>query len=482
MDIEYQAGMNLAPGLVCSSVGINATSRLPAAPSEDKAYGDLLLAARRLIDRIHDREDEFRRLLRVTANINRGLGLEEVLDFIYQELCGLVPFNRIGFALIDEDHGQVVSRWARSDRPVHLSVGYRAPLAGSTLETIVRTARPRIINDLPDYLVHKPQSRSTELMVREGMRSSLTCPLVVSGRPVGFMFFTSDRLAAYTDMHVEFFEQIAGQLAVIVEKGRLYSELAEQAAVIERQNRQMTKELEIARRLQRALTPQQPPRVAGLEAAFRYESAVMVGGDVLDLSPLPDGKLLAFVGDAMGHGVEAAMLMAAAKVALHAATRETPDPAQIMGRMNRELCGLIGDRFVTAVCCRFDAAAKTAAVALAGHQQPLHVDGQTGELSRPGDAGLPLGVRAEEEYNRFDCPFGPGDVLVLYTDGVTEATDARGRQYGELRLAEIVHRHGRSTAADLLAAVDADLKTHCGEAVRKDDFTLLVIKSAALRT
>ena len=141
------------------------------------------------------------------------------------------------------------------------------------------------------------------------MRSSLTCPLIERGRPIGFLFFSSDRVGAYSRRHVTFFQQIAGQLSVIVEKGRLYSELAEQAATIERQNRQFTKELEMGRRLQRTMIPQRSLVLPGLDLAFLYEPAIQIGGDILDAVPLADGSLLAFVGDAMGHGVEAAMLI-----------------------------------------------------------------------------------------------------------------------------------------------------------------------------
>ncbi len=191
-------------------------------------------------------------MLRVTQEINRGLSLEQVLEFVYADLHDYVPYNRIGCALIDEKTHEAVLRRAHSDRPVRLPANFRAPLAGSTLEQIVQTGQPRILNDLQDYLANKPKSYSTAHIVGEGMRSSLTCPLIVGGRPVGFLFFSSDQPNTYSDVHVEFLQEIAAQLSVIVDKGRLYSDLAEQAAIIERQNAQFNKELEMARGLQRA--------------------------------------------------------------------------------------------------------------------------------------------------------------------------------------------------------------------------------------
>lgn len=450
----------------------------PNGTTDEKVFQDLVRAAQQLVDRIHQREEEVHRLLRVTENINRGLSLEEVLEFLYQEFHPIIPFNRIGCALIDEPHDWVVAHWARSDRPIHLGKGFRAPLAGSTLADIVRTGQPRILNDLADYLHHKPQSISTELIVREGMRSSLTCPLVVRGRPVGFLFFNSDQPATYSRAHVEFFQQIAGQVSLTVEKGRLYSELAEQSALIEAQNRQLLRNLELARQFQRVMIPPEGLRVPDLALAFAYRPAIQVGGDILDVVPLPDRWTLVFVGDAMGHGVDAAMVMAATKTALLTAARSTTDPAGVLGAVNEELYGmLLGERFVTAVCARLDPGAGRADLALAGHANPFHVAAATGEITRPGDGDIPLGVKASRTFSLVSCSFAPGDVLVFFTDGAVEAKNARGELYGEERLLDIVRRHGRDAPAALLAAIEADLRDHSQEHGQDDDLTVLVVQS-----
>lgn len=451
-----------------------------AAPlgSEEEAYECLLRAAHQLIDRIHQREEEICRLLRVTQNINRGLGLEEVLEFLYQELRPIIPFNRIGCALIDEKGDQVVAHWARSDRLVNLSKGFLAPLAGSTLADVVRTGQPRILNDLEAYLRDKPQSLSTGLIVREGMRSSLTCPLVVQGRPVGFLFFSSDRPATYSRAHVEFFQEIAGQLSLIIEKGRLYSELAEQATLIEQQNRQLLEQLELARQFQRAMVPSDSLRMPNLALAFVYLPALQIGGDILDIVPLPQRRVLVFVGDAMGHGVEAAMVMAATKMALHAAVRSASDPADLLHQINEELYDMLqGDRFVTAACAYLDLPAGCASLALAGHANPFHVSAASGQVSRPGDSDIPLGVRSGRTFSAVPCSFAPGDTLVFFTDGIVEAKDAEGRFYGDERLVGLIQRHGRSSPPELLRAIEADLQEHCQKFSQSDDLTVLVVQS-----
>ncbi len=183
------------------------------------------------------RDQETKRIDQITARINAGLLLDEVLENVYEDFRALIPYDRIGLALIENDGRTVTSRWNRTDHPpIYLRRGYSAPLAGSSLETIIQTGQPRILNDLADYLDRKPSSESSRLIMEEGIRSSLTCPLIANGVPVGFLFFSSAQPHSYHAAHVTVFQRIAAQLAVIVEKGRLVSELAEQKRAIERQN------------------------------------------------------------------------------------------------------------------------------------------------------------------------------------------------------------------------------------------------------
>jgi signal transduction histidine kinase len=223
---------------------IDATKRLqsgeyaldvPTTPPDE--IGHLGEALRDLARALETRSKELLSLERITANINAGLLLDEILDIVYRDFRGIIPFDRIGFSLIDESGETVRARWARTEAPeMHLTRGYAAPLAGSSLESILQTGRPRILNDLEDYLQRKPSSESTRLIVAEGMRSSLTCPLIANGSPVGFMFFSSCEREAYAKVHAELFLRIAEQLSVIVDKGRLVSELAAQKTAVERQN------------------------------------------------------------------------------------------------------------------------------------------------------------------------------------------------------------------------------------------------------
>ena len=428
------------------------------------------------VDRLRQREEELATLMRITERINRGLALEEILDFLYEEMRSAIPYDRVGLALIDLQQMTVIARWARSNRTVLLESGYSAHLRGSSLQQIVDTGQPRIINDLESYLDEKPHSLSTRLIVDEGFRSSLTCPLIVRGRPVGFVFFSSTLKDTYRDVHVAFFQQIAGQLSTIVEKGRLYDELAEQKATVERQNVMMTDELEMARRVQRALIPAAEPDLPGLDVAFVYEPVQQVGGDILDIIPLGDGRVLLFVADAMGHGIQAALVMSVVKAALGSAVESDPRPEKVLAEINHVVTRLFDDRFVTAACCLIDSHGRRAELALAGHSAPLWYRAGMKNVAQHNRPSLPLCISKDTEYCAAPIALGTGDVLVFSTDGITEAFDPDGNQYGEGRLKDCLLRHADSSAGEISAAIRRDLDAHCGDRRREDDLTLLVVK------
>ena len=197
-------------------------------------------AIERFIAQTAERERDSRLLRSITARVSAGLTLEDMLDYIYDAFQDVIPYQRMGLSLLEEDARIVRSIWARSDQPVLLlNAGFTASMAGSSLQTILETGQPRILNDLQAYLKQKPDSISTRMIVDEGFRSSLTCPLVADGQPVGFLFFTSREKMAYANQHIDIFIQIAGQISILLEKGRLVSELADQKENLELINQEL---------------------------------------------------------------------------------------------------------------------------------------------------------------------------------------------------------------------------------------------------
>jgi PAS domain S-box-containing protein len=165
----------------------------------------------------------------VMQKINVGVGLGQILDYVFESFDAIIPYDRIGWAVIEHDGRSVRARWARSKcgSPM-IRPDYNVPLASSSLRFIVESGTPRIIQDLEAYLHDHPGSESTRLLVAEGMRSNLTCPLIAVGKAVGFLFFSSTRRGTYRPEHVQTFMRIANQLSQTVQKGRLYDEVGEE--------------------------------------------------------------------------------------------------------------------------------------------------------------------------------------------------------------------------------------------------------------
>jgi len=240
--------------------------------------GRLGEAIRRLAQRLDDKFQEFEALLRVTQRINSGLILEDVLDQVYESFREILPYDRIGFALLDETGTVLTARWARAEyHDIYLPIGFSAGLEGSSLQRLMATGKPRVLNHLDRYLEHHPRSESTRRIVKEGIRSSLTCPLIALGRPVGFIFLSSFGSETYEQIHIELFQQVAGQLALLVEKSQLYGELLTEKQRSERLLRNILP-AQIAERLKHGEEP----------IADAIPAATVFFADIVGFTPLAE--------------------------------------------------------------------------------------------------------------------------------------------------------------------------------------------------
>lgn len=176
----------------------------------------------------------------LTDRINTGRTLDEILTHVYTSFREVLPYDRIGLALLENNGAILRSVWARTSAPrLELPSGYAAAMQGSSLTAVIESGRPRILNDLPAYLDGHPASDATRRIVAEGMRSSLTCPLIVRGRPVGLLFFSSTKALQYEKAHVAAFTRLAGQLATVIERSRLYENLLATKERLEHTNRDL---------------------------------------------------------------------------------------------------------------------------------------------------------------------------------------------------------------------------------------------------
>ena len=253
-------------------------------------------------------------------------------------------------------------------------------------------------------------------------------------------------------------------------------ELADKNAALEKAQARLQAELQVARSLQLAILPGAFPATPGCEGAARMIPATTMGGDFYDFIELPDGQIGLVIADVSGHGVPAAFFMAVARTNLRELAVRHTDPGECLAQTNEALCTQNPlDLFVTVFYCMLEPKTGVLRYANGGHNPPYvrRVDGPVEALSGPG--GLVLGVMSGARYATHTLQLLPGDRLVLYTDGVTEAFNPAAEAYGTQRLIDEVHVHGGGTPAALVERICQSVTTFAGNAPQSDDITLTVL-------
>jgi sigma-B regulation protein RsbU (phosphoserine phosphatase) len=236
------------------------------------------------------------------------------------------------------------------------------------------------------------------------------------------------------------------------------------------------RELAEALKIQKRLLPQQVPEIEGWEIAASWQPASGVGGDCFDTIRFDDARLAITIADVVGKGIPAALLMSNLQAAVRAFASETVEPRELCQQVNRILCGNIAEgRFISFFYCALDAAAGVLTYTNAGHYLPMlvHADGSHERL---GVGGPVLGVLAEAEYEQAAIPLGPGDRVILFTDGLTEARDASEEEFGEHRLLASAVENRSCSAPALQARLAGAVDAFTGGRLQ-DDATLIVLAS-----
>jgi hypothetical protein len=238
-------------------------------------------------------------------------------------------------------------------------------------------------------------------------------------------------------------------------------------------------ELALARRIQRSFVPLTSPDIAGYEIASHYEAAREVGGDFFDVFRLRTraGRLAIVIADVTGKGIAAALLMAFARPLLHAAIDNTAAPVAALERTNRILVDEGGSSlFITALCAIVDLGTGRLRVGNAGHEPPLIVPAGDGPIRWLSGSGPLLGAFTQLELSECVTDLDEGDLVVLYTDGVTDARAVSGERFGDDRLVGVVEAHRAAPPTDLVRALAAAVRDHQTGMPPADDVTIVAIR------
>lgn len=385
--------------------------------------------------------------------------LPEILEQIMHLARRAVPFER-GLLMLLEG-GALVPQVVRvppdeAGRPISIS----------------RTITDRVIKQHESVLTSDALIDFKEGPSVEGLqiRSVACVPLWNNREVIGLIYVDSrHRTGLFGEENLRLLTHLAHIAAVKIENARLYV----QAVAAER----MEQELQRASELQNLLLPAEAPPIPGYELYGSSVPCQAVGGDYYDYIDLPDGRYGIGLGDVAGKGLPAALLMSAFQASLRALTELGLPPEETIQKLNRLLSRRLPlNRFVTFFYALLDPARHTLTYVNAGHNPPwiLRRDGVTAD--RLTQTGRPLGLFEASTYEARTLDLAPGEILLCYSDGVTEATNAAGEEFGEELLRRLLGEACAVSPFDIVRRITAAIETHHSGAPRQDDITLVALK------
>jgi sigma-B regulation protein RsbU (phosphoserine phosphatase) len=312
--------------------------------------------------------------------------------------------------------------------------------------------------------------KSRDSIVGQQVQSVMAVPLQTSDRVIGLVNVDSRSFARpFTPDDLDLLTVLANVAAIRIENQRL--------ALVEVQKQIISRDLEQAADIQRRLLPRQSPVVPGYEIAGHNLPCQTVGGDYFDFFPYDDGRIGLLLGDVAGKGMPAALLMTALKGGVQVLLGEAPgNVASVMSRLDHFVSGNFPrNRFVTLFFGLLDPASGNLTYCNAGHNPPFLVRAN-GSIERLTSCGTVLGIFPDHGYDVRTCRLEPGDVLTMYSDGVTEENNPGGEEFGEERLGQLLLEKGRGAASGLVEGVRKAVLSWAAGAAAADDVTVVVAR------
>jgi phosphoserine phosphatase RsbU/P len=415
-------------------------------------------------------------LLEVARTLGTGLSLEDVLTAVVDAAIQLTRTER-GVLLLAQPSGELITTVARDAQRSTLRPD-QVQVSQSVVKRVATTRRELVVSDTGDDAT----MGQNESVARLELHTIVAIPVdklpviktldatisTHQGELLGVLYLDSHApSSAFSDLDREVLRTLAREAATVIENARLFSEARAKA--------RLDHEIEIASQIQRTLLPKSVPNTPDLAVAGSTLSCQSVGGDCFDVIELSGGRHGFFVGDVSGKGISAALLATLLQGVFFTTAAMDIALAGIFSRVNQYLCERSGeDRYATVFYGILDKSGRFEYVN-AGHVPPL-VRRKSGALEGLGSANFPVGMFAEAEYQSARTQLDPGDFLVIYSDGVSEASNNRNEMFEEARLRAIMESFGGRSVDDLANAIRDGMKAFTEGAPQSDDITLLVIQ------
>lgn len=421
--------------------------------------------------------------------------LEAELQFV-TELCEVVASNSELQPILDWIVHKTTGMLAAEEGSIKLL----APeVTGPSVKTIIRRENPGLSSgswpqavsmSVMGFLLHRGEALTSPDLPADprfpGLRGSsgrvravLAVPLKVGNRITGMLAVTQGQPGReWTPHDAQLLGIVAANSAGVIEQARLRVEALEKQR-LEEETRRMDRELEQARQIQMRLVPVEPIVVGPWQAEGRVVPARVVGGDAFDYCPLGEGRLGIAIADVSGKGVPAALLMANVQASLRAFCDGRRPIREAIRFVNESVIrSASGGKFITLFYGEIDPAAGRLSYANAGHNYPMlrRRDGSVEELR---EGGVPLGILENAEYPEGVVEFRPGDSLMMYSDGLSEALDTGGAEFGEDRLRALWGQHGARPPREVIDLLLEHISSFRGRASQSDDMTVVVVGARA---
>lgn len=410
--------------------------------------------------------DKLRLLLDITKTISRSLDLDEVLNLVMDTLGSLIPYDAAGIYLIEfgaEEKSPYIFK-SKVIRGYQISfdlIEPRLKIGEGFLGTVAQTGKPIISHDV--------SKDERYFAARELTKSEMLCPIISNEHVIGVFDLESDSLDAYSEDDLEVMQLLTSQVAIIIEKVRLHEEVVEK--------KRIQAQLEIARSVQLELLPENDPVVPNFDISAYVFPTEEVSGDYYDWVKVFDDQVGIVVADAVGKGIPAALLMSFLRACLRSCVQIGYAPHIAFSKVSNLLRDSIEDnQFITAIYGLLDSTNKTFVFSNAGHNPPLLIQ-PDGEYRFVEYGDMPLGMFDDIHYHQHFIRFVPGMVMVIYTDGITEAANPNGEEYGNERFAARVLDGIDMPAKKMIDHIRKGVADFTERKFLDDDGTLFIVKA-----
>ncbi len=408
-----------------------------------------------------------RDLLSIVSQVGIALlprtSLEDTLKMTIDLVFQAIPAER-GFLFLKEN-GDLTCKIARGASEAALPSASQVQLSRSITSKVLSEGASVLTSDA----MHDPRFQSQHSVVLSQIRSVMAVPLASGEEIFGMVYVDNPFNNRFTEEDLKVLTTIASVASIKIENDRLLDERLEK--------RRMEEELKVASEIQMRLQPFSPPRIDGWDMTGVSFPCREIGGDYYDfIHRKRDSHLILAVGDVSGKGTGAALLMSSLHAAVRAQSQTRSRISEVMGEINQYIFeNSPSNKFLTLFYGELAPDTGALAYSNGGHNPPIFVR-RSGEVERLDTGGLPIGMMQGVAYQEASVKFEPGDVLVIYSDGITESINEKDEEFDEERLIEVVKNNLGRSASGIRDRIDEALSRFVGTTAPVDDMTLMIIK------